>query len=814
MNVVVVAPSPKPYSHGGAERFSAELVNAINEHTPHQAELLKVVVDERTLPSLIAAYRSFAELDLSHFDLVVSCKYPAWMVSHRNHVLYLLHPLRGLYDTYPARLPLAVTDSRAQGLCDLLAAPPDRKRLPEIFGSFEALVDAHGPNDLLFAHPGPLGRDLVHHLDSVAMRPGSIAGHFALSHTVLRRAGCVPPGTTSVVLHPPPTHAVSRGGGFEHFLTFSRLDGPKRVGLLIEAMKLTDLDVPLKIAGSGPEFDNLERLAAGDARIELLGHVSDVELRQLLADALAVPFVPLDEDYGLVAVEAMTAGKPVITCSDSGGPTELVVDGVNGLIVEPSASSIAQAISRLAAEPALARRLGLAAEQAVAMLSWSETARRIVEPRPRPGPTDRAAAESVSGSVTARPRLVMASTFAVHPPFGGGQIRCAALARSLAVSFDVEIVSLGARDSRPGRTQWGPGVSETVVPMTAAHQQRDDEWAIRAGVPVTDIVAGQLVSLSPEYSRQLRDAVSRADVLLLPHPFMYPVARAVGTDVPIVYDAHNAECDLKAQILPDSPVRDELVDLVRQIEAAAARSSILIATCAGADREVLAREYGLSEKTFVEVPNCVDAADVEFVTGDDRRSATERWLGQLGRSGLRGDWKAVAIFFGSWHPPNNTGGRALCDLAWFSPDVLYVLAGSHTESLVGVDLPPNVVSAGVLPPMAKRGLLRSATIGLNPVGAGSGTNLKMLDYFGSGVPVLSTPSGTRGLSVRDGGEVLVRELVEFPEVLGELDQQREHLDRLAGSARALVETRYDWRITGDRFRAAIEHALRRSTGEA
>lgn len=807
MNVVVVAPSPKPFSHGGAERFSTELVRAINEHTPHQAELLKVVVDERTLPPLISAYHSFAELDLSHFDLVVSCKYPAWMVPHHNHVLYLLHPLRGLYDTYPSGLALEVTDPRARALCDLLASPPDRERLPEIFGSFAALVEAHGANDELFAHPGPLGRALVHHLDAVGMRPGSIARHFALSHTVLRRAGCLPPGTASVVLHPPPTHTVSPGGRFEHLFTFSRLDGPKRIDLLIEAMKLTDGPTPLKIAGSGPELSRLKNLAAGDPRIELLGRVSDEELGSLLRDALAVPFVPLDEDYGLVAVEAMAAGKPVITCHDSGGPTELVVDGVSGLVTEPNARAIARAIGLVTTEGSSARRLGAAARDAVAALRWSDVAASVVGGPQDPSRGIAASPRGARGPASGRQRLVIASTFPVHPPFGGGQVRCAALAVSLSASFDVEIVSLGPGESRSCRTEWAPGIAETVVPISAAHQQRDDEWTLEAGVPVTDIVAGQLASLTPQYAVQLRAALSSADVLLLPHPYMYPVVRAIDTGVPVVYDAHNAECDLKEQVLPDSPVRGELLAIVRDVEGAAARAAALIAVCAPADREVLAQEYGVSRSRFVDVPNCADAAGVAFVTGAERRSATQRWLDRIAELGMAGEWSALAVFLGSWHPPNNAAGRALCDQAWFTPEVLHVLAGSHTASLAGVDLAPNVVVAGLLAPMAKRGLLRAATVGLNPVESGSGTNLKMLDYFAAGVPVLSTPAGTRGLEVQHGREVLLSELQSFPAALSDIGRERSNLDALAGSARALVDSRYDWRISGDRLRRAILEAL-------
>ena len=67
------------------------------------------------------------------------------------------------------------------------------------------------------------------------------------------------------------------------------------------------------------------------------------------------------------------------------------------------------------------------------------------------------------------------------------------------------------------------------------------------------------------------------------------------------------------------------------------------------------------------------------------------------------------------------------------------------ELYVMYDLPPNVVLAGVVTNVAKRTLLQSADLALNPMRTGSGTNLKIVEYFAAGIPVVSTPFGARGL---------------------------------------------------------------------
>ena len=78
-----------------------------------------------------------------------------------------------------------------------------------------------------------------------------------------------------------------------------------------------------------------------------------------------VCFPAQDEDYGFVTVEAFASGKPVVTCSDSGGPLEFVHDGVEGLVSAPTPE-------------ALASRLGQAGLAAAQALTWPRVVERVV----------------------------------------------------------------------------------------------------------------------------------------------------------------------------------------------------------------------------------------------------------------------------------------------------------------------------------------------------------------------------------------------------------------------------------------------------
>jgi glycosyltransferase involved in cell wall biosynthesis len=106
----------------------------------------------------------------------------------------------------------------------------------------------------------------------------------------------------------------------DYYLTISRLSVNKRIDWQIEAF--ANNDEKLIIAGDGGERSRLERLARDKkSNVEFRGRVTDEELRDLYAHCKAFIFSAYEEDFGLVPIEAMASGKPVI-CVNDGGPLE------------------------------------------------------------------------------------------------------------------------------------------------------------------------------------------------------------------------------------------------------------------------------------------------------------------------------------------------------------------------------------------------------------------------------------------------------------------------------------------------------------
>jgi glycosyltransferase involved in cell wall biosynthesis len=156
----------------------------------------------------------------------------------------------------------------------------------------------------------------------------------------------------STVIYPPvDTHRFRTAARMPqgYALAYGRFVAYKRFDLAIEASALSG--IPLILAGAGPESANLKKLAhASSACVTFVEAPTDRELIELLSGAEMVVF-PGHEDFGLIPVESMAAGVPVVACRH-GGSVETVIHGETGLLATPgSASAIAQAMTCAILEP-------------------------------------------------------------------------------------------------------------------------------------------------------------------------------------------------------------------------------------------------------------------------------------------------------------------------------------------------------------------------------------------------------------------------------------------------------------------------------
>ncbi|MEM2956111.1 MAG: glycosyltransferase family 4 protein [Candidatus Pacearchaeota archaeon] len=155
-----------------------------------------------------------------------------------------------------------------------------------------------------------------------------------------------------------------------YILCISRLVKPKRVDILIRSMGLVKSKIKLLIAGDGPEMNNLKKLAKNYPNVKLLGAVDEKKLIELYANCLAVVYVPIDEDWGLIPLEAGASGKLTIGVNE-GGLKETIINNKTGFLINNiTPEKIAEKIDYLAKNKKIAIKMGNEARKIARKFDW------------------------------------------------------------------------------------------------------------------------------------------------------------------------------------------------------------------------------------------------------------------------------------------------------------------------------------------------------------------------------------------------------------------------------------------------------------
>jgi glycosyltransferase involved in cell wall biosynthesis len=342
MRIAVVTSSP-PMVEGGHMVIARSLVQALRD-AGHSADVIITPQNRfgRQASAYLATWLTDVEsADGQPIDQVISLRYPSYAVRHPKHACWLNHTMREYYDLW---------DRFSRGL-GRAGRTKEQVRRAAIQAADRYLLTRN------------------------------VTKLFVQSRTIRDRLAMWPE-LRSTVLYPPAPQRDYRCDEYGGYIFMvSRLTPLKRADLLIEALAHGEgAGIRAVIAGDGEQRDQLHALAARlgvSDRITFAGRLTDAGLVEHLARCRAVCFPPFEEDYGFVTAEAFASRKAVITCRDSGGPAELVQDGVNGFVCEPTAEALARALGAIMSDRAVAERMGQAAFGAGAKLNWRDTVAQL-----------------------------------------------------------------------------------------------------------------------------------------------------------------------------------------------------------------------------------------------------------------------------------------------------------------------------------------------------------------------------------------------------------------------------------------------------
>jgi len=344
---IVLCSVQVPFIKGGAEYLSD---NLYTEMFKRNYEIEQVKIPFKWYPpqeiisnSLIWKLLDLTESNGSKIDGVIATKFPSYLVTHQNKVVWLFHQHRSAYD--------------------------------KAYTQYDDLI----PYDKY----GDIVRKKIHEIDNKSLK--SAQKVYTIAQNVTNRLLKYNNIQGTTLYPPPPLMGKYYCNSFDDYILYpSRLDSLKRQDLVIKSMKYVESDITLKIVGEGPESTRFKKLASEyhvNQKIDFCGKISEQELLDLYANTSCVVYTPYDEDLGFVTMEGFFSKKPVITCSDSGGSLEFVEDGVNGYIAKPTPEEIAKRID-LILQKGTARQMGERGYDKIIRLnlSWDTVIKNLVGP--------------------------------------------------------------------------------------------------------------------------------------------------------------------------------------------------------------------------------------------------------------------------------------------------------------------------------------------------------------------------------------------------------------------------------------------------
>lgn len=361
-----------------------------------------------------------------------------------------------------------------------------------------------------------------------------------------------------------------------------------------------------------------------------------------------------------------------------------------------------------------------------------------------------------------------------------------------------DVLQISGASTRSGVRGLLRGPYPDVAP--GYREQISYNFPIVAGNFVMRRVGGPQISAAtlPRFLRPIpaiRRALAERRVVVLEHPTLFDMVEPWLTERHlVVLDSHNIEYRLFADRLAEDGLVGRTARALRDLERRCFRRADLAFTCSPDDRRIAINEFGVDPSRIHIAPNGVDVESMPMVNPAERAAARRR----LGLSGT------VAAFVGSRWGPNHDAVVEIIKLASADPRITWLVIGQVGDDFTDA-VPANVVITGEVGDL--RAHLAAADVAVNPVLAGSGSNIKMFEYLALGLPVVATHFGARGVEDDSGLAITCCALNAIPDQVMRLAADPQLAARRL-AARALAEAKYDWTHIAGNISAIIRAAMR------
>lgn len=346
---IAITTTQIPFVAGGAELLTQNLKNALIRNG-HEAEIVSIPFIDSPLSRIEEHIIASRLLDIDYswagkIDLCIGMKFPAYFIPHSNKVLWVMHQHRQAYDLFDTE--------------------------------YSNLKNDNIGNEI---------KNIVYNADNLYIPEAKRI--YTIAKNVSKRMKMYNNIESEPLYHPCPDMDKFYCAEYEDYILMpSRINITKRQMLAIEAMCKSNSNIKLYIVGKADNEVEKTKLLSFikerrmENRIKYFDYVTQEDKFKLYANARAVLFIPLDEDYGYITLEAMASSKAVITAMDSGGPLEFVADNKTGMVVKPQVDELARVIDEFANSSNIATEFGYNAKRRLddMEITWDKVVKELTK---------------------------------------------------------------------------------------------------------------------------------------------------------------------------------------------------------------------------------------------------------------------------------------------------------------------------------------------------------------------------------------------------------------------------------------------------
>ena len=444
--------------------------------------------------------------------------------------------------------------------------------------------------------------------------------------------------------------------------------------------------------------------------------------------------------------------------------------------LEASLEGFAQPLKQAASDRASLAPIGEAGKAlALRSYTWEAIARPVAE---------RLEALVIANAGSDRRRFVLAlNDYNSFAGIGGGATRTRGLYEAVRDWAPVVFVCM-CGDGALGARLHEAGITVITVPKTSDHIAETARVNAQFHVGADDIIASRHCAANPWLNAVYRVLRQSARCIVAEHCYLAGLPLAWGDR--FVYSSQNFEADLKGRLLERHPLKAELLTEVERIERLAVERSAAVVAVSEEDAAGLVKGKRTAGPVIV-----VRNGAAMPPAGEAVERAKQELRDRIGT-------RAV-VFIGSAHMPNVDAAQFIVErLASQCPDVRFHLVGSICSAVLKA--PANVHLWGVVDEVTKSAVLQSCALALNPMNSGSGSNVKLADYLGNGLFVVTTEFGQRGYPHSIQEHVAVVPMDRFVEAIqAALSDPAFHSAEATACRRALFERELAIRGIAQRF---------------